>query len=182
MNRQLKEKSKTKLQERYFALMEEVGNTVRDSFKRHVFNAIFDAVNNHGVVADKAVVQSYTNRACDDFLEELLEGGNIDDVVDNSASRRPTPITVDKHHKLVASYAYNDWVQCLLEELSEIIDAILVEDAEEQIAEELQDLKHVCTSMQHWLGFDDKDIDKLCAETNEKNRKRGYLEKNCNGN
>ena len=48
-----------------------VGLQEAETFKRHVFNAIFDAVNNHGVVADKAVVAAYTKIAYDDFSEEM---------------------------------------------------------------------------------------------------------------
>lgn len=46
-------------------------DSIRNTFKENVFDAIFNAVCNHGVVPDKSVVQIYTNIACDDFFEEM---------------------------------------------------------------------------------------------------------------
>ena len=46
-------------------------STLHDTFSHVVFNAIFDAVINHGVIADKPTVQSYTNYAWDSFSREV---------------------------------------------------------------------------------------------------------------
>ncbi len=43
-------------------------------------------------------------------------------------------------------------------------------------AEELVDIITCCVTRLEMLGYDEKDRQKLYAEVNEKNRKRGYLE------
>ncbi len=88
---------------------------------------------------------------------------------------KPIPVLKDGNGKLIKDYKHSDWIRKLLEEFGEVIEATLVED-DKQIAKELQDLKHVCHSMQHWLGYSDKDIDEICVDTNEVNRSRGYFE------
>lgn len=87
---------------------------------------------------------------------------------------RPIPVVKDKRGKLIQDYDQTDWLIAIQEEYKEATEQIILED-KTRAAEELQDLKHVCTTMQHWLGFDDKAIDELCAETNAKNQRRGYF-------
>ena len=48
-----------------------IGLQEAEIFKRHVFNAIFDAISDHGVVPDKAAVAVFTNIAYDSFLAEV---------------------------------------------------------------------------------------------------------------
>ena len=48
-----------------------IGLQEAETFKRHVFNAIFDAINDHGVVPDKTAVAVFTNIAYDSFLAEI---------------------------------------------------------------------------------------------------------------
>ena len=60
------------------------------------------------------------------------------------------------------------------EEVAEVIRAAYLGDGYE-LALELQDVITVCTSWQAALGFDFGARQKVCAEVNEKNRRRGYL-------
>ena len=66
------------------------------------------------------------------------------------------------------------WISKINEEVAEVIRAAYLGDGYE-LALELQDVITVCTSWQAALGFDFGGRQKVCAEVNEKNRRRGYL-------
>lgn len=127
-----------------------------------------------------------------DVIAELLKQskwiGDVDDVVDNSASVKPIPVKKDKFDRLTKDYDIFDWLGRIDEELDEVKSAATAfdsarEDITEELQErkkalamELQDLITVCTSCLDFLGFDEAARDKLCQQINEKNRKRGYFE------
>ena len=107
-------------------------------------------------------------------------------------SVRPLPVIRDGEGKLIEDYDLKDWFRKLNEELDRLKEIAYQADVLQNyqdkndgtekwyiplIARELQDVKHVCNTMQYWLGYNDKDIDQLCVEMNEKNRSRGYFEK-----
>ena len=104
----------------------------------------------------------------------LLKQSKWSGTDNDSVAIRPIPVVKDKRGKLIKDYDLTDWLIAISEKYKEITDEIILED-NSRAAEELQDLKHVCTTMQHWLGFDDKAIDELCNETNAKNQRRGYF-------
>lgn len=110
-----------------------------------------------------------------DVIAELLRQSKW--VGADSEGVRPLPVVKDGNGKLVKDYRFKDWFQKLHEELDEVIQAILAND-NVSTAEELQDLITVATSMQERLGFDEEARNRLAMQVNEKNRKRGYLEKN----
>ena len=110
-----------------------------------------------------------------DILNLLEQSKWNGTVVNNSTTIRPIPVVKDKRGKLIKDYDQTDWFIAIRKKYKEAIEQIILED-KTRAAEELQDLKHVCTTMQHWLGFDDKAIDELCADTNAKNQRRGYFE------
>ena len=94
---------------------------------------------------------------------------------------KPIPVVRDGSGKLISDYSMKDWFQKLNEELDEVKEAVIRDNNghsntydKNDIAHELQDLITVATSMQEWLGFDEKARDKICAEVNQKNHKRGY--------
>ena len=93
---------------------------------------------------------------------------------------RPIPVVKDGNGKLIKNYTPKDWFKKLNEELDEVKIAVVNRadnlGSAAEIAEELQDLITVCTSMQEWLGFNDVQRGFLAKEINEKNRKRGYFE------
>ena len=93
---------------------------------------------------------------------------------------RPIPVVKDGNGKLIKHYTPKDWFQKLNEELDEVKIAVVNRadnlGSAAEIAEELQDLITVCTSMQEWLGFNDVQRGFLAKEINEKNCKRGYFE------
>ena len=86
---------------------------------------------------------------------------------------KPIPVIRDGSGKLICDYDRFDWFSKLNEELNEVKVAIwdfenyeddnTYDEAEglRRVAEELQDLKTVCTSMQSWLGYDEKARDKI---------------------
>ena len=67
------------------------------------------------------------------------------------------------------------WIAKINEEVAEVIRAAYLGDGYE-LALELQDVITVCTSWQAALGLNFAGRQKICAEVNEKNRRRGYLE------
>ena len=95
-------------------------------------------------------------------------------------SIKPIPVVKDKHGKLVTDYKSSDWFRQLNEELDEVKCAATVLDlydsTVEDLAEELQDLITVCTSMLQQLGFDESKRNHLCKQVNDKNRNCGYFE------
>ena len=111
------------------------------------------------------------NRTLTDLLKQSKWIGTVDD----SAAIRPIPVVKDKYGRLIKGYDVRDWLIAINEKYKEVTRQIILED-NSLAAERLQELKHVCTTMQHWLGFDDKAIDELCADTNAKNQRRGYFE------
>ena len=103
---------------------------------------------------------------------------------------RPLPVVRDGNGKNVKRYTWLDWIAKLNEELDEVKYAVSQyedrfgdsdydeEEGARYVAGELQDLITVCTSMQkQYLGFNDIERDKICAEVNEKNERRGYFSK-----
>lgn len=62
----------------------------------------------------------------------------------------------------------------IMEEVMEAHNEAVYGDAE-NLAEELQDIIHVCTTYQKILGFNFKARQELCKEVNEKNSLRGYF-------
>ena len=118
-----------------------------------------------------------------DVIANLLKQskwiGNVDDVVDNSASVKPIPVKKDGNGLAIKDYEVKDWFAKLNEELDEVKSAAffdLYDSTREDIAEELQDLITICTSYLDFLGFDEAARVKLCQQVNDKNRKRGYFE------
>ena len=100
----------------------------------------------------------------------------------------PRPVVRDGNGKLAKDYTWLDWISKLNEELDEVKYAVYEledkfgdynfdeDEGLHNVAMELQDLITVCTSMQqNYLGLDEDERNKICAEVNEKNAKRGYL-------
>ena len=100
------------------------------------------------------------------------------------------PIVRDENGKPVNQYNWLEWIAKLDAKLNDLkfatytledklYDDIFDEDdGYHQVAEELQDLITIATSMQEgYLDFREPARDKICAEVNEKNRKRGYHSK-----
>lgn len=54
------------------------------------------------------------------------------------------------------------------------VDDDALDDTEKRLAEELTDVITVCVSWLDALGYDEKARERLQAQVNEKNRKRGY--------
>lgn len=86
---------------------------------------------------------------------------------------KPILVVRDKNGKLIRDYTRDDWFAKLNEELDEVKEAAICFDSV-HLAEELQDLITVAISWQSALGFGEKAREEICAEVNEKNRKRGY--------
>ena len=103
-------------------------------------------------------------------------------------SIKPIPVIKDKHGKLTKDYSTKDWFAKIQEEVTEAhAVAAVIDDCKEcgerieditykKLAEELQDLITVCTSMLQWLGFDESKRNELAMQVNDKNRNRGYFE------
>ena len=113
--------------------------------------------------------------------EELVNLLNQSKWIGSDFSIKPIPVVKDKHGKLVTDYKSSDWFRQLNEELDEIkiatVEGVFNDFVlNDKIAEELQDLITVCTSMLQWLGFDESKRNQLAMQVNEKNRSRGYLE------
>ena len=103
-------------------------------------------------------------------------------------STKPIPVIKDKHGKLIKDYSFTDWFLQLNEELDEIKEAAFIVDSSicaeyelqqriNALAEELQDLITVCTSMLQQLGFDESKRNQLAMQVNVKNKERGYFDK-----
>ena len=118
----------------------------------------------------------------------------IDDIILESKKQSnhvlPRPVVRDGTGKLVEKYTWLDWIAKLNEELDEVKYAVsefedkcgdYTFDEDEglhTIAEELQDLITVATSMQEsYLGYNETIRQNICKEVNEKNEKRGYFNK-----
>lgn len=119
-----------------------------------------------------------------DVIADLLRQSKW---IDSDLSIKPIPVVKDKHGKLIKDYSFTDWFNQLNQELDEIKEAAFIVDTSvcaeyelqqriNALAEELQDLITVCTSMLQWLGFDESKRNQLAMQVNEKNRSRGYLE------
>ena len=121
------------------------------------------------------------------FTNDILDLLKQSKWIDSDFSTKPIPVIKDKHGKLIQDYSFTDWFNQLNEELDEIKEAAFIVDTSvcaeyelqqriNALAEELQDLITVCTSMLQWLGFDEYKRNELAMQVNVKNRNRGYLE------
>ncbi len=91
----------------------------------------------------------------------------------------PVPVKRDSKREYTGSTSSKEW---FLRIQDEIIEAVIeaewckgAGDNRERLAEELQDVIHVCTSYQEALGYDFNKRQKLCRKVNEKNKVRGYF-------
>lgn len=127
---------------------------------------------------------SVVRKTVAELLKQSKWVGNTEDI-------RPLPVVRDGDRKPVEKYTWLEWIAKLNEELDEVKYAVSQfedrigdsdfdeEDGEHFVAEELQDLITVATSMMNnYLGYNEIARDKICTEVNEKNRKRGYFSNN----
>ena len=154
-------------------------NAAYEISKSKLFNAL---AHNNSVDPGNVGIYALLNNL--QFAENLLKQSVW------AGAAKPIPVVRDGNGKNVKRYTWLDWIAKLNEELDEVKYAVSQyedrfgdadydeEDGARYVAEELQDLITVCTSMQkQFLGFDNIERDKICAEVNEKNEKRGYFSK-----
>ena len=145
-------------------------NEQYESDKARVVDKLSRHLHNKSIIHSESV---FTN----DILDLLKQSKWID----SDFSTKPIPVIKDKHGKLVTDYKSSDWFRQLNEELDEIkiaaVEGVFNDFVlNDKIAEELQDLITVCTSMLQWLGFDEYKRNQFAMQVNDKNRNRGYLE------
>lgn len=91
----------------------------------------------------------------------------------------PVPVKRDSKREYTGSTPSKEWFLRIQDEIMEaVIEAEWckgVGDNRERLAEELQDVIHVCTSYQEALGYDFNKRQELCKKVNEKNKARGYF-------
>ncbi|RHF53444.1 hypothetical protein DW674_00860 [Mitsuokella multacida] len=95
----------------------------------------------------------------------------------------PMPVLHDKHQTYDANTSVRTWFQKLQEEVVEAHEKAVYyqlagEDDEERragLAEELTDIKTVCETYLHALGYDGCERAAIQRQVNEKNKRRGYL-------
>lgn len=101
------------------------------------------------------------------------------DVVRESEFAFPVPVKHDSQREYTGSTSPKVWFLRIQDELMEaIIEADWckgIGDNRARLAEELQDIIHVCTSYQDAIGYDFKKRQELCEKVNKKNRARGYF-------
>ncbi|MCQ1532822.1 hypothetical protein [Mitsuokella jalaludinii] len=95
----------------------------------------------------------------------------------------PMPVLHDRHQTYDANTSVRTWFQKLQEEVMEAHEKAVYyqlagEDDEERragLAEELTDVKTVCETYLHALGYDDRERAAIQRRVNAKNKRRGYL-------
>lgn len=92
----------------------------------------------------------------------------------------PEPVKHDSKREYTYNTPSKEW---FLRIQDEIIEAVIeaewckgAGDNRERLAEELQDIIHVCTSYQDVLGYDFNKRQELCKKVNKKNKARGYFD------
>lgn len=93
------------------------------------------------------------------------------------------PVLHDRHQTYDANTSVRTWFQKLQEEVMEAHEKAVYyqlagEDDEERragLAEELTDVKTVCETYLHALGYDDRERAAIQRRVNAKNKRRGYL-------
>lgn len=95
--------------------------------------------------------------------------------ISKSSAVLPEPVVRDRHNIYCKDTGLDLWLNKLLEEFREAA----VEAASgnsEALAEELQDIIHVCTTWQaKGLGLNAERRQALCDKVNKKNARRGYF-------
>lgn len=95
----------------------------------------------------------------------------------------PMPVLHDKHQTYDANTSVRTWFQKLQEEVMEAHEKAVYyqlageddEDRRAGLAEELTDIKTVCETYLHALGYDGCERAAIQRRVNEKNKRRGYL-------
>ena len=91
----------------------------------------------------------------------------------------PRPVVCDGKGKLTKNYSSRDWYLKLLEEVSEVYRAYILQSVNcgkvSDIDEALADVVTVCISWFENIGVDEKARSEIFARVNEKNEKRGYF-------
>ena len=83
----------------------------------------------------------------------------------------PMPVVFDGKRD-VKNYSRLDWFAKILEEVHEAMTA-----PDDKLAEELTDIITVCTSFLESLGYDRDIRANMFLNVNDKNARRGYLER-----
>ena len=95
----------------------------------------------------------------------------------------PTPVLHDKHQTYDVNTLVRVWFQKLQEEVMEAHEKAVYlqlagdddEARRDELAEELTDVKTVCETYLHALGYDDRERAAIQQRVNAKNKRRGYL-------
>lgn len=80
------------------------------------------------------------------------------------------PIIVQRDKNGNELNSYENWENAISKVFRELLVMNTLSQDKEDIAKTLQKLKHLCHSMQHWLGFDERQINNFCADLNIKTR------------
>lgn len=146
-------------------------------------DAVITGINNTKEPFAHSKMMGYSNgleRAIDE-IEEGIKSARYQERADEEVNSFAFPIPVERDSK----QEYNrgtppkDWFLRILDEILEaVVEAEWSKetgDNRARLAEELQDIIHVCTSYQAAIGMDFQKRQELCAKVNKKNKARGYF-------
>ena len=95
--------------------------------------------------------------------------------ISKSSAVLPEPVVRDRHNIYCKDTGLDLWLNKLLEEFREAAGEAASGNSE-ALAEELQDIIHVCTTWQaKGLGLNAERRQALCDKVNKKNARRGYF-------